>query len=349
MKNKKLTNRMATIFIMVVCATIAWNISGICDAQTQPPPANLPAGVEDVVKLTRAGMSEDIILTKVRQNGVPYNLTTDQIIYLSNQGVSQNVLSALLQGNSADQKSPPANPSMPSPVPTTLPAPVETAAPPTPSAVPQENLVQEYDDYIFGLKECKIEDREDKQVNDGQPHKQLVCKVLVTNQRGDRNLRMAETKDGEHTRVVDNVGAEFDCSGGRLGTSEINFPNAAGLWGRDAELNLPSEVPIKAELGFGARNGIGYFPAKPVRLVSLTSSLSAETRVRNSTSNSRTSLFRLSRLRQCQLLLPFLYRRRCQCRWSGPCPRRLSLKFLPCQRCRHWPISRLNSRPTAIG
>ena len=61
------------------------------------------------------------------------------------------------------------------------PTPVQTATPPAPSAAPQNNLVQEYDDYVFEIKECKLEDREDKQLNDGKPHKQLICKVLVTN------------------------------------------------------------------------------------------------------------------------------------------------------------------------
>jgi hypothetical protein len=71
--------------------------SGISYAQ--PAAVNLPPGVQDVVKLAHAGLSDDVILTQLKANGAFYSLTAEQIICLKDQGVSQTVIKALL-GNS---------------------------------------------------------------------------------------------------------------------------------------------------------------------------------------------------------------------------------------------------------
>ena len=99
-------------------------------ANAQIPPADLPPGVQDVVKLTKAGINEDVILAQVKNSGATYNLTTDQLIYLSKSGVSQNVIKALIQ-------------SAPAPVPTaaTPPSgPPPTDIPPPPSSPPPGSL-----------------------------------------------------------------------------------------------------------------------------------------------------------------------------------------------------------------
>jgi hypothetical protein len=59
-------------------------------------PVELPPGAQDVVKLTQAGLSEDVIVAQVRSAGFIYRLTADQIIALTNAGVSQNVIKALI-------------------------------------------------------------------------------------------------------------------------------------------------------------------------------------------------------------------------------------------------------------
>lgn len=75
----------------------------VCRGQTTPSesqsPADLPSAANDALKLTKAGMSEEIILGQLR-NVAAVQLTTDQIIYLSKAGVSQTVIKALLQGGS---------------------------------------------------------------------------------------------------------------------------------------------------------------------------------------------------------------------------------------------------------
>ena len=111
--------------MILVCIALGGLCGTAVNAQT---PQNLPAGVQDVVKLTKAGLSEKIILSKVTQDGVSYNLTTDQIIYLKNQGVPESVIDALVQSGPAG--APPAPVSTPSAPP--LPPPPQ-AEPPTPS------------------------------------------------------------------------------------------------------------------------------------------------------------------------------------------------------------------------
>jgi len=92
----------------------------------------------DVIGLTKAGFSEDGILAKVKSAGKSYDLTTEQMIYLKSQGVSENIISALLQAIPATIPSPPVN--TPSLTPSAAPSgPRSTPAPaPTSSAGPPE-------------------------------------------------------------------------------------------------------------------------------------------------------------------------------------------------------------------
>jgi hypothetical protein len=97
-------------------------------AQDAPPP--LPPGIQDVVKLSKAGLGEEIILAHVRNAGVSYNLSADQIIYLNGQGVTQPVIKALLASGSSP------NPGPTSPAPTSPPQfaqPLATPSTPAPS------------------------------------------------------------------------------------------------------------------------------------------------------------------------------------------------------------------------
>jgi len=56
----------------------------------------LPYGVEDVLKLSRANISEDIVLNYIQNSGTIYNLAPQDIVYLRNQGVSDHVVNAML-------------------------------------------------------------------------------------------------------------------------------------------------------------------------------------------------------------------------------------------------------------
>lgn len=60
------------------------------------PAAKLPYGVEDVLKLSRAQIGEDVILNYVQSSGTIYNLSPKEIVYLRDQGVSEKVISTMI-------------------------------------------------------------------------------------------------------------------------------------------------------------------------------------------------------------------------------------------------------------
>src|SRR5438067_3058703 len=68
----------------------------------EPPPqitglrARLPYGVDDVLKLNRAKVSEEIILAYIENSGNGYALRSQDVIYLRDQGVSDHVIAAML-------------------------------------------------------------------------------------------------------------------------------------------------------------------------------------------------------------------------------------------------------------
>jgi len=120
---------------------------------------SLPPGVQDVVKLAQAGISDDVILTQIKDNGANYNLTADQIIYLKEKGVSQPVIKALVASGTAAPvvSAVPAAQPAPAPAPAVAPAPAPAptaaaapaavpppapapAAPPVPAAQPAVSL-----------------------------------------------------------------------------------------------------------------------------------------------------------------------------------------------------------------
>jgi len=70
----------------------------------------LPSGIQDVVKLKQAGLSDDVIVAQVKSSGATYNLTADQLIYLKNQGISETVIKALISGGSTAASTAPATP-----------------------------------------------------------------------------------------------------------------------------------------------------------------------------------------------------------------------------------------------
>ncbi|MDX1945997.1 MAG: glycine zipper domain-containing protein [Pirellulaceae bacterium] len=52
---------------------------------------------DDVIAMTRAGLSEDVIATHIRASGVAKSPDVNDLIYLRNQGVSDNVIKTLQQ------------------------------------------------------------------------------------------------------------------------------------------------------------------------------------------------------------------------------------------------------------
>jgi hypothetical protein len=103
--------------IMVAWACLATGTIG----HAQTTAANLSPDLQEIVKFSQARMTDDVILAYIKNSGKSYSVSADDMLYLNSQGVSQPVLSALLQAKSAAP--PPA-------------APVSTPAPPAPMVPP---------------------------------------------------------------------------------------------------------------------------------------------------------------------------------------------------------------------
>ncbi len=67
-------------------------------------PVKLPYGVEDVLKLSKAQVSDDIVVNYIQNSGTVYNLSSQDILYLRNQGVSDRVIGAMLNQKTAVQQ-----------------------------------------------------------------------------------------------------------------------------------------------------------------------------------------------------------------------------------------------------
>ena len=62
--------------------------------------ARLSWGLDDIVKLSKAGVDESVILTYVQNSGVAYNPTAQDVIQLRELGVSPQVTATLMQRGS---------------------------------------------------------------------------------------------------------------------------------------------------------------------------------------------------------------------------------------------------------
>src|SRR5215469_1987137 len=61
-----------------------------------PAPVNLPAVPAEVLRMSQAGMGDDVITSYIQKSDNPYTLDADQIIYLHDLGISSEVLNTLV-------------------------------------------------------------------------------------------------------------------------------------------------------------------------------------------------------------------------------------------------------------
>ena len=65
-------------------------------AAQQTSAADPALTLEQVVKLSHAGFSEELIITKIKKNAKAFDLSTDELLELKKQGLSENVIRFLL-------------------------------------------------------------------------------------------------------------------------------------------------------------------------------------------------------------------------------------------------------------
>jgi hypothetical protein len=114
--------------IKILSGLAAVAIGCLCCFTASSQPATQSPQLQEVVKLTQAKMSDDVILQYVKNSGASYNLSADDILYLNTQGVSQPVISALLASKGTT--------SVPVAVPPPSPAPIAVPSTPAPPVSP---------------------------------------------------------------------------------------------------------------------------------------------------------------------------------------------------------------------
>jgi len=74
-------------------------------AAPAPPPA-VPddTRLADVVKIVKSGISENLIAEQIKQSGLTYKLSMNDLLYLKQNGVQDSVISALLATKTAEEK-----------------------------------------------------------------------------------------------------------------------------------------------------------------------------------------------------------------------------------------------------
>jgi len=116
---QKMAAALATTSLLF-SATMAMAQEALSAAAAQPVAANQPApplgyGTSQILQLAQAKLGEATLIAYIRNSGNSYNLNADQIIYLRQQGLSDAVISAMLNQPRAGVALP--LPSTPAPAP----------------------------------------------------------------------------------------------------------------------------------------------------------------------------------------------------------------------------------------
>jgi uncharacterized membrane protein YgcG len=140
-----------------IAAAVALVIAaGTVSAQDNASPATpqLTYGVSQVVQLSKANIGEDTIVTYVQNSGNSYGLDADQIVYLKQQGVSANVINAMINQRNRPVASAPVSTATDSQASYTAPASTVNFVQTAPAYVPASTVyvmpdTQTYDYYSY--------------------------------------------------------------------------------------------------------------------------------------------------------------------------------------------------------
>ncbi len=134
----------AVAVALCLAASRPWQMAQAQDQPPPPAPANmtpvdstaLPPGVApssplaEVIQMAQSGVSETVILTYITNSTSTFNLNSDQIIYLKDLGVPDDIVNAMIQRDQVLQQQGYQPPPQPPPADNTATA---EAAPPPPT------------------------------------------------------------------------------------------------------------------------------------------------------------------------------------------------------------------------
>ena len=98
MKTRTASSLFLALTITAVLALAARNVSAQASATSaaQTTPVQLSYGVSQIIQLSQANVSEGTIVNYIQNSGSSYGLDANQIVYLKQQGVSDNVINTML-------------------------------------------------------------------------------------------------------------------------------------------------------------------------------------------------------------------------------------------------------------
>jgi hypothetical protein len=95
--------------ILLPCASVSGQ-SNPAKISVYPPPANSAQTkvmtVDDVIRLSKSGLSDDVIIKQIRKKGQSFDLTTDQLVQLKSASVSERVIQVMIDPTSDAAASP---------------------------------------------------------------------------------------------------------------------------------------------------------------------------------------------------------------------------------------------------
>src|SRR4030095_15872930 len=95
----------------VRCAVVFALFLGVVDlCIAQSSSASPPLSLEDIVKDWKTGIGEDLIITKIKKNNKPFNLSGEEMRELTNLGISENVVKYLIDPSQPYSPLPPPAP-----------------------------------------------------------------------------------------------------------------------------------------------------------------------------------------------------------------------------------------------
>src|SRR5215471_7941028 len=123
----------SSVRFLVIVAVIVSGTANVCTAQSSAPHL---LSLDDVIKESKSGIPDDIIITEIKKNNRPFNLSPDEIQELSKSGISNTIIKYLLDPSQPPPPPPP--PLAPTPPPSTAPAPPNSKPPDQPKNYPPD-------------------------------------------------------------------------------------------------------------------------------------------------------------------------------------------------------------------
>src|SRR6267378_1251659 len=120
--------------LFLAVATIGLALSTMTAVAENSPAGNAPVlsyGVPQILQLAQAKLDDDTIIAYIRHSGNSYGLDADQIIYLKQQGISGNVIIAMLNQPRPAATPAPAQPAAQTPATYAQPAPAYVQSAPS--------------------------------------------------------------------------------------------------------------------------------------------------------------------------------------------------------------------------